>query len=270
MSPALSPADLDAYFSRIGYTGPRSPDISTLAAIQLRHVCTIPFENLDIQLGLPIRLDLASITAKIVHRRRGGYCFEQNALLRAVLESLGYQVTPLLARVRWQVPTEQETALTHLLLLVTLEGRRWIVDGGFGSGSLTAPLLIDTEEVQPTPHDPRRVLRRGDLFAHQTRLTGEWSDLYLFTLTPAPAIDCEVGNWYTSTHPQSRFVLNLVAARADEGRRHTLVNREFATRWTDGRVEKSIVESPEALIALLSETFHLRMPAGTRFRVPQF
>jgi N-hydroxyarylamine O-acetyltransferase len=261
----LTPADLDAYLARIGFEGSRDPSHATLAQIQHRHVCSIPFENLDIQLGRGIRIDLPSIVQKLVHNQRGGYCFEQNALLRAVLVTLGYQVTPLLARVRWLVPPEQETALTHMVLVVEIDGERWLVDGGFGSGSLTAPLRIDLTAPQPTPHDPRRVVRRGELYVQQTTLTGDWSDLYLFTLQPALNIDYEVANWYTSTAPQSRFMLNLVAARADEGRKYTILNREFTTRWNDGRVEKHEISSGDELLEVLASHLNLRFPAGTRF-----
>jgi N-hydroxyarylamine O-acetyltransferase len=267
-SGALSAIDLDAYLARIGYEGAKQPTAAVLAEIQRRHVFSLPFENLDIHLGRPIRIDLPSIVEKIIHQKRGGYCFEQNALLRAALLGLGFQVTPLIARVRWQVPADQESALTHMLLMVECEGKRWLADGGFGSGSLTAPLWIDTETSQPTPHDPRRILRRGDVYVHQTTLTGEWSDLYHFTLSPTPDIDYEVGNWYTSTWPGSRFVVNLVAARADVGLRHTIFNREFTTRWTDGRVEKHIIDSPGELLELLAVNFGLSFPAGTRFGKP--
>lgn len=257
--------NLDAYLARLGYTGPREPTLAVLAELQRRHVCTIPFENLDVLLGQPIRLDLASIEQKLIHRRRGGYCFEQNTLFQAALTSLGYTVETLVARVRWQVPADVETAQTHMILLVELGGRRYLVDGGFGSGSLTAPLLIDTAEEQLTPHEPRRILRRGDLHVHQSRLGAEWADLYHFTLQPMRPIDYEMANWFTSTWPQSRFVLNLTAAITDDRVRHTLLNRDFASRWIDGRVEKRQLTTPGELLAVLEQYFHLSFPPDTRF-----
>jgi N-hydroxyarylamine O-acetyltransferase len=84
--------DPDAYLSRIGYRGPLAADTATLRALHLAHATHIPFENLDIQMGLPIRLDLDSLQDKLVRRRRGGYCFEQNSLLQAVLRSAGFEV----------------------------------------------------------------------------------------------------------------------------------------------------------------------------------
>ena len=65
-----------------------------------RHASTVPFENIDIVLGRVISLNLGDLQDKLVKARRGGYCFEQNALFAAALESLGFKVTRLAARVR--------------------------------------------------------------------------------------------------------------------------------------------------------------------------
>ncbi|HYP17876.1 MAG TPA: arylamine N-acetyltransferase [Opitutus sp.] len=260
--------DLDAYFARIGYAGPRTPSFATLAEIQRRHICAIPFENLDVLLGRPIQLDLAAIEQKLVHQRRGGYCFEQNALLRAALTGLGFPVRSLIARVRWQVPADTDTAKTHMVLSVDVEGRPHLVDGGFGSASLGAPLALDNEGEQPTPYEPRRVIERAGLKVQQIKVADEWADLYVFDQRPALAVDYEAANWFTSTFPQSRFVQNLVCARAFDGGRFTLLNREFTTRWIDGRVEKRELTTPDELLDVLADAFTLRFPPGTRFGTP--
>jgi N-hydroxyarylamine O-acetyltransferase len=257
--------DLKEYFARIGYSGANAATLPVLQEVQRRHVCAIPFENLDIQLGRGISLNLPAIEQKLVRDRRGGYCFEQNTLLKAVLETIGFHVTALIGRVRWQIPAEIETAQTHMVLMVELEHQRFLVDGGFGSGSLTAPLLIDTEEEQSTPHEPRRILHRGETYIQQVRHGSEWADLYHFTLRPMLAVDYEVANWFTSTAPQSRFKQNLVAALTADGLRYTLLNREFTTRWIDGRSEKREIRSAEELLQVLAEPFSLSFPPGTRF-----
>src|SRR5690242_16272279 len=94
--------DLDAYFARIGYFGPRTPTLDTLRGVHRAHFHGVPFENLDVVLNRPIRLDPASLMQKIVAERRGGYCFESNALLMYALHTLGFVVTPLAARVLWE------------------------------------------------------------------------------------------------------------------------------------------------------------------------
>ena len=73
--------DLDAYFRRIGYDGPRDASLETLRELHRLHPQAIPFENLDPLLGRPVNLDPASLQAKLVEGGRGGYCFEQNGVL---------------------------------------------------------------------------------------------------------------------------------------------------------------------------------------------
>src|SRR4051812_46933180 len=92
--------DLEAYAARLDYHGDFSASVETLRALHFAHATHIPFENLDILLGRPIRLDLDSLIAKLIDGRRGGYCFEHNALFAAVLEAAGFRVRRLAARVR--------------------------------------------------------------------------------------------------------------------------------------------------------------------------
>jgi N-hydroxyarylamine O-acetyltransferase len=269
MSGTTPVPNLDAYLARIGYTGPRTPSFATLDAIHAHHAHTIPFENLDIHLGRGIRIDLPSIEQKLVHDRRGGYCFEQNALLGAVLRTLGFPVKSLLGRVRWQLPAETETPLVHQLLRVeTPDAGSCIADVGFGSMSLYRPLRLEFDVEQPGCLEPRRLVRRGDVIAHQAKLGDTWGDVYVFTLTEALGIDFEVSNWYTCANPQSAFLHNLRASRTLADRRHTLLNREFATRYADGRVEKRTLTTADELLEVLAGFFGLHFPPGTRFVRP--
>jgi N-hydroxyarylamine O-acetyltransferase len=254
--------DLAAYFARVGYTGPRDATVATLTAIHQHHARAIPFENLDVLLGRGISLEPAAIERKLVRDRRGGYCFEQNGLLRDVLRALGFRVTPLIARVRWQVPDHVVTALTHMVLRVDLGDHAFIADVGFGSRSLFTPLALEFDREQTGSLDPRRLMPRGSLVVHQTRTDDTWGDVYHFTLDEAPAVDFELGNWFTSTHPQSRFKLNLVAARAGDGCRSALFNREFTVRHADGRAEKRELATPDELLGVLAEFF--RSPLSRR------
>lgn len=258
--------DLDAYFARIGYTGARVPTLATLHALVQRHTEAIPFENLDVLLGRRIALDAASLQQKLVHARRGGYCFEQNGLLLLALRALGYHVTPLSARVRWQRAREFVPPRTHLFLRVELDGESWLADVGIGGLSLTGAIRLCENTPQVTPHDTRRLVREETRWFHQVSVHGEWADVYEFTLEEMPLIDRELANWYTSTHPESHFKHRLIVARAGpDGTRLTLLNGEFTKRHADGRSEVRGLTSGEELLTILVEHFGLSFPADTRF-----
>ena len=256
------------------------PALETLRAIVLAHIQRIPFENLDVLLGRPIRLDEPSILQKLVHDRRGGYCFEQNGLLLWVLQSLGYDVTPISARVRLGRVRDFTPARSHAFLRVELDGQSWLADVGVGGLSPTAPLRLctvhpESDEVQDTPHEPRRLISEpgtpSERLFHQVRIAGEWQDVCEFTLEPMPLIDREVANWFTSAHPASHFRNRLLVARAGpNGERLTLLNREFTRRGggdTGGAsaVEVTAITSPEHLLGVLAGEFGLVFPVGTTF-----
>lgn len=237
-----STLDLDAYFERIRYSGLPGPNLATLRNIQLRHSMSIPFENLDVLLKRPIRLDLDSLQRKLIQEKRGGYCFEQNALLAAVLRELGFDVTPLSARVRWKVPEGVATPHTHMLLLVTLAEGPFIVDVGFGGLTPTTPLALDNLEAQQTTHEDFRLQRGGD-YELQARIGNDWKSVYRFTTERRFPVDYEVANWYVSTHPQSVFTGNLIASRPDADRRYNLLNGRLSIRYRDGSVDQRPLSS---------------------------
>lgn len=254
--------DLDAYLRRIGYEGPREPTPQTLAALHLAHATQIPFENLDIHLGRPIQIDLASIQAKLVHSRRGGYCFEHNTLLAAVLEELGFRVTTLAARVR--LGASRVLPKTHMLLLVELDGP-WLADVGFGTGGLLMPIAMTPERIsQQHGRSYRLLCEEPHTWVLQSLSRGAWQDLYAFTLEPHYPIDFEMANHYISTHPASRFVQTLVVQRQTLDACHLLRNRVHTVLYGDD-VQVRTIDSDEELLRVLDETFGISLPPETRF-----
>ena len=260
---------MTAYFARIGYSGRFDPTLKTLNDIVRAHVRTIPFENLDVILGRPIELSPDALARKLVDGERGGYCFEQNGLLLLVLASLGFRVTPLGARVRIGQPRDAVPSRTHLLVRVDLEGEAWLVDVGIGAFSLASAIRLDTPDEQQTPHEPRRIIREGSRLFHQALVGSTWQDVYEFTLEEMPLVDRELANWYTSTHPESHFRHNLMAARAlDDGGRVTLLNREFTIRQRSGEAESRCLDTPQELLLTLARHFGLHFEPGTEFPCP--
>ena len=134
--------DLTAYLDRIGWSGPVPVTAETLGTLATHHGSAIAFENLNPFLGLPVDLDIAALERKMVRDRRGGYCFEQNALFAAALRQLGFTVTGLGARVLWIQPNGPLGPRSHMVLRVDIAGEPWIVDVGFGGLTLTGALRL--------------------------------------------------------------------------------------------------------------------------------
>jgi N-hydroxyarylamine O-acetyltransferase len=260
--------DVAAYIRRVSYSGPGTPSADSLREIQRCHTLAVPFENLDVVAGLPIPLDGPSLEQKLVRGGRGGYCFEHNLYLLAVLREMGFQATPFLARVRWNVPANLTMPRAHMVLKVETDGGLRLFDVGFGGMGVSDALALDTEDAQPTRDGLRRVQRRGSGLVLQASDGGPWADVYQIDPDEAAPIDWEVANWFTSTHPQSRFRQNLIVARSLPDGRCAILNRELTVRRRDGPVERRVLESAQDLLAALREHFGLSFPPGTRFGAP--
>lgn len=252
--------ELDEYLARIGYSGARVASLDTLEAVHLAHAQSIPFENLDPLLGRPVRLDARSLHRKIVSNDRGGYCFEHNMLFGHALTALGFEVAGLSARVLWNRPADATTPRDHMLLLVDLDDRAYIADVGFGALTLTAPLRLEPNVEQETPHERFRLLKRGGVFELQVSVRRRWTPLYRFDLQEQIAADYEVTNWYLSNHPRSQFVTGLMAARPDQDRRFSLRNTELIVHHVDGVTEGRPLTTAAALRAALEDIFLLTLP----------
>jgi len=252
--------DLDAYLRQIDYRGDLAPTRAALDALHVAHATHIPFENLDVVQGRPIRLDLASLQAKLVGAARGGYCFEQNLLFAAVLERLGFAVTRLAARVR--LGTADLLPRTHMMLLVAADGERWVADVGFGAAGFLAPVPFGSGAEARRSAWRHRVAEEAGGWVMQACTDAEWRDLYAFTLEPQLPVDYEIANYYTSTHPASRFVRTLTVQRLTPDVRHTLRDREYIEEHGATIARRTVADDDEVL-ALLATTFGLSLPSGT-------
>ena len=248
--------DLDAYLARIGYDGQRTADLATLSALVLAHQSAIPFESLDPVLGRRVAIDPASLQAKLVAGGRGGYCFENNGLFLLALRALGFEVTPLAARVVWGAPPDARLGpLTHMLLKVDLPEGPFLVDVGFGGQSPTAPLHLEDGLEQITPHGAYRLIANGRGHELQMALPGGWAGLYRFEETPQGQADYEMFNWFSCTHPQARFTSWLVASRVMGPGRVSLINLERTLFMPDAAPERTMLADAEALRRTLKDDF---------------
>ncbi|WP_454726379.1 MULTISPECIES: arylamine N-acetyltransferase family protein [Cupriavidus] len=260
----LDDTRLQAYLDHIGHPRPPAPGRAALDSLIAAHLARIPFENIDVLLQRPVHIGIDAVFGKLVAQRRGGYCFEHNTLLAAALRALGYGVTPLAARVRWQVPDEVPTMQSHMLLRVEADHLSHIVDVGFGGPTpyraLPLPPAADADASFPYRLAP---LESGGAAFHQYHMEARgaegWLRLYRFDLAPQQDIDYEARNWYTSTHPDSIFRNNLTAARSQGETRLTLLNGDFSERAADGSVRRERLDTPAAVIALLAGRFGLAL-----------
>ncbi len=255
--------DVDAYFKRIGYTGSKELCIETLNQIQWLHLLAIPYENLDIHIpGGKIDLAPEVVERKLVTEGRGGYCFEHNTLAMYVLKALGFDVTPVLARTRWQRLSDFTGAATHLVLKVNLQGVLWLFDVGFSSFGSGVPLLIETEETQLTSlNESRRIIKTDESYIHQLfSREGKWVDMYVFTLHRSYPVDWEVGSYYCSTHPTCTLLDCIIVAKPTEVSRVLLLNKTFTTRYPDGTSESREITTEEEYVQVLRSVFKLTLP----------
>lgn len=236
--------DLDAYCARVGYHGRLAPDLETLRALQERHAAAIVFEAVDVLLGRGVDLASGVIDGKLIAARRGGYCFEQNNLLMRVLQSIGFSVEALLARVYYRVPPDSPARPTnHMTLRVTLEESDWLVDVGFGGLVPTSPLRMDERGPQATRHESFRLVPLADSLMLEAHCGGEWLVLYELLREPRVHADFELANWYTSTHPESPFRRNLVVARTTPEARHALLDNRLTIRTSGGEVKRRLLDA---------------------------
>jgi N-hydroxyarylamine O-acetyltransferase len=253
--------NLESYLSRVSYRGDRAPTAKTLADLHLAHATKIPFENADILLGRPIRLDQESLQAKLVTQRRGGYCFEHNLLFAAALEELGFRVTRLAARVRYEAT--RLLPRTHMLLRVEADDRTWLADVGFGGGGLLQPVPLEAGQVVRQFAWTYRVIRESDLWVLQSLHGQEWKDLYAFTLEPQEVVDYEMASFYVSTHPQSPFVQRLTVQLPTPEGHYILRNRELVVDRGDSVARRTIAD--DELVDILAKQFGLEFPPDTKF-----
>ena len=247
--------DLDAYLARIGLPARVTLDSEGLGRLQREHRLSIPFENLDVRLGRGIAIDSASVFAKLVTAKRGGYCFEQNRLFMDAATALGFQVRPLLARV-WLGATDTPP-LTHTLSLVTIDGRDWIADAGFGGSYAPVMALADGWQVEASDGASFRLAadadhgwmlsRRGDPGSTDGCGAGEnsgegWQSQYSFHTTEVFDADLALSNHWTSTAPASRFTQTTIASIVLPHGLAALTDRHYHRRAGDNTTRADITD----------------------------
>ena len=258
--------DLDAYFRRIQWAGTARRDRHTLAGLLDAHMRHIPFEALDVLLGRPVRLDIGSVQRKLVSELRGGYCFEHATLFAAALEALGFRPVRHTARVVMFMP-RTAAPRTHMFLAVPVEDRVYVVDPGFGGLAPRVPVPLVDGERTGCGGDVHWMTRDERYWILRSQVGDQVVDAWATTMDDDQLVDFEMGNHYTSTHPDSPFRNRLMLRALTPTGRVTVMNREV-TVWDGQHVRRFELAHRQDLRALLVEHFGFDLPASSELRVP--
>lgn len=246
--------DLTPYLRRLGFSSLPPATLDGVRQLAYAHAMAIPFENLDALLGRGVDLAPDAVLAKLAGSRRGGWCFEHNLLLGIGLRRMGFTVADLAAQVIWFRPPGFRSPRTHRLLMLELDGRRYVADAGFGAVTLTDVLLLEPAIEQATSHEAFRFVQRGERWRLEVRLPSGWQPTYEFDLHPWWTDDFAPVNYQLAHDPESQFVKALNCARVVPEGRLGLRDADF-TRWgLDGTATKRrLKDVPEILHVLESE-----------------
>jgi len=261
----LTPFDLPAYLGRIRYDGPTKPDLAGLSGLLAAHMNAIPFENIDVLLQRPIRLDLASVQKKLVTERRGGYCFEQGALFLAALRALGFNAQARTARVILVLKPDASPR-GHMYISVRLPEGEFVADPGLGGLGCRAPIPLDGTSAREgdelwsiRTEDRRRVL--------EVKSPERNVDAWIAGFDEDNWADFEVANHWYSTHPASPMVNRVMLRTMVPGGRLTVMNRD-ATLRANGATERSELKDRAALRKLVLDYCGFDCPEIEGMRVP--
>ncbi|MGY5117392.1 arylamine N-acetyltransferase family protein [Streptomyces sp. 900105755] len=263
----MNPARIDAYLGRLGAARPARPTADALRELHVRHLRTVPFENLSVHLGEEIVLAEERLVAKVAGAGRGGFCYELNGAFSVLLTALGFGVTPLAGRVygaegRLGIPYD------HLALRVrTVDGGEWLADVGFGAHS-HHPLAFAERGEQADPGGTFRIAEAGPdeagaVSGDGDRAVGADLDVlrdgkpqYRLEVRPRVLGDFAAGAWWHSTSPSSHFTRSLVCSRVTgDGGRITLSGRTLTRTAADGTREVRELEHDEEVLVVYRERF---------------
>ena len=250
--------DVAAYLKRIGYEGSLEPTAETLNALHAAHRLTVPYENLDITLRRPMDHTRAGLFAKIVGRRRGGWCHELNGLFAALLQALGFRLTYHNAKV-WQTYGGVSPDFSHLVLVVHLE-ERWIADVGFGARGPLHALRYDTTEPQQSASDWYRVAPDPEDAGRRMvfwRPGGaeEWAAMYSMSMAERRLEEFAARCAEQQTEP-NWWGRRVASISTPEGRVSLNHDRLIVTR---GAVREETPVSDDGLPAILRERFGIEL-----------
>ena len=234
-----------------------APSAEQLHEFQEKHLALYSFSSINALKAEILPLDEAALLERVVLKQQGGYCFELNKLAYLALHQLGYEVTPLLARVL--LNGREDNGRTHRLTLVHLADESYLCDVGFGSKSPQRPLPVSKSGVVEAGHYRYKITRDN----HSLRidvLHPESVSLYSAELSQVNEMDCDIAHFYSHQHPESNFVKNLILSRVANGKRYTIRNLQFSELDERSQLRsQTIITSPQQLLELIRNIFLINL-----------
>jgi N-hydroxyarylamine O-acetyltransferase len=270
----MQASEVGRYLSRIGFDGVAGGDVKTLHRLLEAHLYTIPFENIDIQLGVPIHLDIEAFYNKIVLNKRGGYCYEINGLFHQLLCALGFNAVLMSGRVG--KGRNHGAEFDHLVVAVSIGDQVWLVDAGYGDFSMH-PILLDPDIIQEDGRAKYRV-KAGAMIDGKAYYSIErqnpnkksreqFETAYYFDLQPRELWEFAKRNRYQQEDPGSHFTQNLICSLPTRTGRVSIINNSLLI--TDGQKRKKSALDPEKVYSAIEAHFGISqqaLSAGRAFR----
>lgn len=241
------------YLERISNSGGREPSLKNLSILQREHSKAIPFENTYVLKKMPINLNKEWIYDKIMNKSRGGFCFEVNYLFYLLLKDLGYDVKFLGGSVFHPMTGQPGHPNEHVLSMVTLDGKSYIVDVGFGAKCALEPLPLVFEEELQDPNGVFRYTKENDVVRFECRpktildmetqteaqtATDTWRGLYQFKLEPIDITDTKMAFDFHTTSPMSPFTGGFYMARFTDIGKTTFVGNVLTVYSSNGNMKE--------------------------------
>jgi N-hydroxyarylamine O-acetyltransferase len=247
-----------AYLDRLGIASVANPGFDFLADLQLAHLLAIPFENFSVIWREPIVLDEERLVEKVVHRRRGGYCYELNGAFAWLLSQLGFQVTRISARVYNGSTREFGPEFDHMALIVHLD-RDYLVDVGFGD-SARQPIPLPAGEAEDVSgrYRVRPAEDGGEILWLQQQGEDGWQTQFAFTTMPRQLAEYAEMCHYHSHSAASHFTQRPVCTVATPTGRITL--SPMTLTITEHGEKRAIPIATSDYDSLLLEHFGIRAP----------
>jgi N-hydroxyarylamine O-acetyltransferase len=241
--------DVDALLDRIGAKPPAAPTGAALSALHRAYARTMPSEDYDIHLGVPISLHLDDIADKMIRRRRGGYCYELNGLFAEFLRELGFDVT-LFSAFTLDEDGTRGPDFDHLRLLVDTFDGLFLADCGNGGS------WIDPVPLRPGVHGHVRLQRNGDLWwTSERHRDGRWEPEWAWYPRPRELSEFAERSRYHEHDPNSSFVAHRFAVLPTPDGRISLLNGVFSEVDHGVRIDRRVDAEDER--SLLAERFEI-------------